>query len=807
MQEWEVAAPDLFTHCDPERLGFETTLELEGLDVVLGQQRAVEAMHFGIGIPRKGFNLYAMGSPGAGKHAAVRDFLKDRAATEEVPSDWCYVSNFHEEHRPIVLRFPPGRAEEFHHDMERWVDDLKAALPEVFEGEEFRLERQAIEEEFSHKQEETLSGIRERAKEQGIALVRTPGGFAFAPEKEGEVLAPEEYNELPAKKRSAIEKAVEGFHEELGRLLHQRPKWRREAQAKITELSRRAISSTVSTLMEELKKKYEDLPSVQKHLDAILADLVEHADQLHPSKEGEPMAMLGMALRGPQHDHEAIFLRYRVNVLIDHSKTQGAPVVYEDNPTLQNLVGRVEHVAQMGALVTDFTLIKPGALHRANGGYLILDVLKVLMQPYAWEGVKRCLRAGEIKTESLGQMLSLISTVSLEPQAVPLRVKIVLVGERMLYYLLHQLDEDFADLFKVAVDFEEEIDRSDESTTLYARWIATLIQREDLQAFDKKAVARVIEQASRMAGDAEKISVHLRSLADLLREADYWAREEGREIVTADDVQRAIDARIFRADRIRSRLREQISRERILIATEGDVCGQINGLSVLQLGDFRFGNPSRITARVRMGPAKVIDIEREVELGGALHSKGVLILSGFLAGRFLPEQPLSMMASLVFEQSYGGIDGDSASSAELYALLSALAEVPIRQFLAVTGSVNQQGEVQAIGGVNEKVEGFFDVCRERGLTGRQGVLIPAANKTELMLRHDVVAAVKKGRFHVYAIRTVDEGLEILTGAPAGQRKKNGRFPAGTINHRVEARLQAFARRAASLQHPSAGKKS
>lgn len=680
MEEWRVEERELFTHCNLDQLEFNTTEDLEELKEVLGQDRASQAMDFGFGISREGFNLFAMGPTGTGKFATVREFLEQKAVREEVPPDWCYVNNFTESHRPLYLKFPPGRARVFHKEMDRCIEELRAAIPSSFESEEYRVRRQEIEEELSKKQEVALNDIRERAKKEEIALIRTPGGLAFAPIKESEVLAPNEFGQLPEEERSRIEQTIDGFQEELGKALHQRPKWLRKAQAKIRDLSREMIQATVAALLDDLKKSYQDLADVLKYLDAVEADLIEHAEQFHQAKDGEPLAMMGIPVQQPQQDHgEIIFRRYQVNVLVDHSEAQGAPVIFEDNPTFQNIVGRIEHISQMGALMTDFTLIKPGALHRANGGYLILDVVKVLMQPYAWEGLKRCLRANEIRTETLGQMLSLLTTVSLEPGAIPLNVKVVLLGERMLYYLLYRFDPDFADFFKVTVDFEEEIDRGAETSALYARWIATLVQDEGLQPFDKSGVSRVIEQASRISGDAEKISVQLRSVSDLLREADYWARKAERPAVTAPDVQRAIDAHIFRVDRARGRLREEIDRGRLLIETDGEKAGQINGLSVLQLGDFMFGNPSRITATVRVGAPKVVDIEREVELGGAIHSKGVLILSGFLAGRYLPDQPLSMLASLVFEQNYGGVDGDSASSAELYALLSAIAEAPIRQ--------------------------------------------------------------------------------------------------------------------------------
>src|SRR5690606_19650713 len=541
------------------------------------------------------------------------------------------------------------------------------------------------------------------------------------------------------------------------------------------------------------KERHRDVDEVLRYLDAVRADMVDSGDDFVRAVTGEgapPGLPFAMPVMQPGGWGEALLSRYRVNLLVDRSDGAGAPIVYEDHPTHQNLVGRIEHRPHFGALVTDFTLITAGALHRATGGHLILDVRRLLSQPFAWEELKRTLRAGEIRIESLGQSLSLISTVSLEPEPIPLDVKVVLLGEPWIYYLLSMLDPEFSELFKVQADFDDRMVRDERTTPEYARLIATLAREARLRPFDRGAVARVMDRAARLAEDAERLSTHLSDIADLLREADYWAGEQGRAVVTADDVQQAIDAAIRRADRLRERALEAIGRGIVLIDTKGAVAGQINGLAVSMFGGF--GRPSRLTARVSLGRGEVVDIEREVALGGPIHSKGVLILQGFLADRYAQERPLSLKASLVFEQSYGGVDGDSASSAELYALLSALADVPIKQGLAVTGSVNQRGQVQAIGGVNEKIEGHFDVCRARGLTGEEGVLIPASNVKHLMLRHDVVEAAREGKFKIYAIETIDQGIEILTGMPAGERDAEGRYPEDSINGRVERRLAGFA---------------
>jgi lon-related putative ATP-dependent protease len=578
-----------------------------------------------------------------------------------------------------------------------------------------------------------------------------------------------------------VEGVIAELQERLEKIMRQMPQWRSEQREQVKQLDREITLSAVGHLVGELKKIYADLPEVLKYLDLVQQDMVENADDFRKPEETATFAGMTMVTRKTFH-------RYEVNALVTNSKSPGAPIVSEDNPTYSNLVGRVEHVAQLGALVTDFTLIKPGSLHRANGGYLLLDVRKVLMQPFAWEGLKRALQTREIRIESLGQMYSLVSTVSLEPEPIPLDAKVVLFGDRMFYYLLQQYDPEFDELFKVAADFEDRIERSTDSHLLYARLISTLTRKEGLQPFDRGAVARVIEQSARLAGDAERLSTHMRSVADLLREADYWAREAGHEIVDAAAVQQAIDTRIHRLDRLRGRLYEEILRGTLMIGTEGEMAGQVNGLSVIDLGEFAFAQPIRITATTRLGDGEMVNIEREVKLSGAIHSKGVLILSAFLAARYARNQPLALSASLVFEQSYGFVEGDSASLAELCALLSNLADAPIKQSLAVTGSVNQFGQVQAIGAVNEKIEGFFDICAARGLTGEQGVLIPAANVKHLMLRRNVVEAAEQGRFHIHAVENADQAVAILTGVPAGEADASGNYPEGSVNRRVAARL-------------------
>ena len=796
-------AAALYQRCDPMQFAFETTADLEDLTGVIGQARAVEAVRFGIGISREGYNLFALGPEGTGKYAVVRRYLERQAADRPPPSDWCYVNNFVEAYKPRALRLPAGGGSRLRRDMERLVEELRTAIPATFESENYRRRRQDIEEEFRERQEKVLTEIQRRAQERGLALIRTPMGLAFAPTRGGEVISPEEFQKLPPSEQERAQADVSALQEELQKSLGQMPQWDRERRAKVKELNQEVGLFAVGHLIEELRRTYLDLPAVLAYLTRVQQDVIDNLDEFLGITDTPPAAPAEASPPRPPVT-ASFFRRYQVNVVVDHSGATGAPVIYEDHPAVQNLVGRIEHMAQMGTLVTDFNLIKAGALYRANGGYLILDARKVLLQPFAWEELKRALRSREIRIEVLGQTLSLVSTVSLEPEPIPLDVKVILLGERLLYYTLYQADPDFGELFKVAADFEDQMDRTSDNHLLYARMIGTIARQEGIRPLDRAAVTRVIEQSARLAGDADKLSTHMHSVADLLREADYWAGEAQHPIIDATDVQHAIDAQIRRLDRVRERIQEEIQRGTILIDTQGTAVGQVNGLSVLSMGQFAFGRPSRITARVRLGRGEIVDIEREVALGGPVHSKGVLILSAYLGARYASDRPLSLSASLVFEQSYSGVEGDSASSAELYALLSALADLPVKQGLAVTGSVNQRGQVQAIGGVNEKIEGFFDTCRAQGLTGEQGVLIPASNVKHLMLRHDVVAAVAAGQFQVYAVESIDRGIELLTGVPAGERDNAGEFPAGSVNQRVEARLIALAEKRLAFGVPERG---
>jgi lon-related putative ATP-dependent protease len=792
----EPLSPDeLYRHCTPDSFSFTTTAELPEITEFVGQERAIEAISFGLGMAREGYNIFVLGPQGTGRHGFALQHVQRVAATKPRPGDWCYVANFDDPQRPNALRLPAGRGRQFRGDLDKLIRDVRSALPAAFEGDDYRMRRQVIEDAFRRDQAAAFEALQREADAREIAVMQTPTGLAFAPKRKGEVMNPEEFQKLSEEEQRRIGQDIE----ELGRVLQQAmqgtPKRARAARQKIDELDREIASFTVASLIDDLVRAYADLPEVVQHLKALLADIVDNAILfLLPQgagPAGERRPDLPFRTRASEQPAER---RYGVNLFVECADCEGAPVIFEDHPTYSRLIGEVEHTAEMGALFTDFNLIRPGALHRANGGYVVLDAQKVLTQPYAWDALKRALRAKMIKIESLGQALSLISTVSLEPEPIPLSVKVALIGDRFTYSILQYYDPEFFDLFKVLVELDDEMLRTPENHHRMAQLIGTIARQERLKPFDRGSVARIIDESARQADDAERLSTRIRSIADLAREADYWAGAQGRAVVTRSDVQSAIDARIKRMGRIRERLQEEILRETILIDTTGARVGQVNGLSVLSIGELTFGRPSRITARLHVGAGRVIDIEREVALGGPLHSKGVLILSSYLAAHYAGDRPLSLSASLVFEQSYGGVEGDSASSAELYALVSALADVPLKQSFAVTGSVNQYGEVQAIGGVNEKIEGFFDICAARGLTGEQGVIIPAANVKHLMLRQDVIDSVKAKRFFIYAVKTINEGLEVLTGIPAGERRPDGTFPEGTVNERARLKLLEFAER-------------
>lgn len=780
----------LYQRCDPANLSFDSTEELEVLSQIPGQKRALEALQFAAGINVDGHNVYVLGDSGSGRHELVRQFLEKQAAEEHVPPDWCYVYNFDDPRKPRALELPPGLSKGFRDDVQQLVADAQSAIPAAFEGDDFQTRRESITEEFKELQEAALKEVEKEAETHDIGVVHTPTGLAFVPVREGEVLGKEAFGELPEDEQEAFHENISLLTRKLQQVMRSMPQMAREMRHKVRELERDVAGLAVAGLVEELVQKYAESPVVVEHLQKMQEDIVDHVSLFLQGQESQGLPVMIQQMQ--ESKESAAMRRYSINVLVDRSGDAGAPVVLEDKPAFADLVGRIEHESEFGSLTTNFNLIRAGSLHRANGGYLVLDALRLLSYPQAWDGLKRALKSGQLQIRSLADDVGLLSTVSLEPEPIPLQLKVMLIGERIYYYMLEQYDPEFSELFKVAADFEDRMVRSDENVEQLARWLSTVIRRDGLKHLSRDGVARLVEEAARRAGDSERLTSEVHHILDVVREAHYWAGRNGSEQISANDIQVALDSRERRNSRIRDRMQEELLRETFLVETSGQRCGQINGLAVMQLGELAFGRPQRITAAVTLGSGRVIDIEREVKLGGPLHSKGVLILSGFLRSRFVTERPLSLSASLVFEQSYGAVDGDSASAAELCVLLSALARVPIRQSLAITGSVDQHGRVQAIGGVNEKIEGFFDICRQRGLEQGQGVLIPLANVKHLMLSRDVVEAVEKGQFSVYPVDHIDQALEVLTGLSAGERDERGDYPEDTLNRIVCDRLHELA---------------
>jgi len=777
-----------YLKCPAELFDFVTTDDIHDIVQIAGQDRALEAVEFGIGIEHKGFNLFVIGPQGTGRHTVIRSFIDQKALESKPPCDWCYVNNFKQPHKPSAFEFPQGKAFVFRKEMRDLVEMLQVTLSTVFEGEEYKARLRAINEDFKRRVDKIYREIEENAKRESIAVVKSEQGIMVAPmDGAGNILDTEGFLKLPKATRQRIDELIEKYQNELQEGMQKIAVTRRDAEALKRRLKDDLARQAVSSLIAALKNKYGSRPELMAYLGDVENDIVEHADDfLHRAAENGKENILSLMTA-----HAPSFDRYEVNVLVSNG-SDSAPVVYEDLPNFQNLHGRIENLARMGMLTTHFTLIKPGSLHRANGGYIIIDARRLLMQPYSYEGLKRTLRAQQIRIEPLERLLGLMNTVTLEPEPIPLRAKVVLIGDAYLYYLLKYYDPEFDSLFKVQVDFEHSMDRTPENLKVYVSLITGMVKSENLLPMDKGGVARLVEQSARMAGDGEKVSLYLEQIATIVKEADHIARKAGDAMVTAGYVQLALDAAKRRESRIRDRMFEVIVQGIRKIATEGSEVGQVNGLSVLGLGSTYFGLPTRITALTRPGKeGELIDIEKKVDLGGPIHSKGVLILESFLRARYLRNMPIGLRASLVFEQSYGGVDGDSASVAELCVLLSSLSGLPIKQDLAITGAISQKGEAQAIGGVNEKIEGFFDLCNSRGLTGLQGVIIPEANVRHLMLKDEVVAAMQKKQFSLWSVTNVDEAVELLTGVPAGERGEDGNYPPETVNGKVEATLKQF----------------
>jgi lon-related putative ATP-dependent protease len=787
----ELTPEELRYVCDESIFEFDSTADIPELSEIIGQERAVEAIEFGMEIDSDGFNIFALGPSGAGKTSTIQSFVQKKAKEKPTPDDWCYVYNFDEEHKPKALQLPPGKGREFRQDMETLITDVKQDIVRAFEREEYEKEKASIMELFQKQQGELFKRFSSEAESESFSLQRGPTGFFVVPMHEGNPITDKEYQKLSKSQREKLEEAGSRLQQELAKVIHVVQDLERDARQKLKELERNTVLFAVAHHIDRVKAKYKKHEEVAEYLDNVREDIVSNAGSIVGSERGDqekPSALGGIISK----KQESVMERYRVNLIVDNSSTEGAPVILETNPTYQNLIGKLERQAMFGMLVTDFNMIKPGALHRAIGGYLIIEVDHLMRDPFSYQALKHALKDKEIKITDVGEMYSLISTAGLEPDPIPLDVKVILIGNPMMYYLLYQLDEEFRELFKIKADFNVYMDRNKKNTKLYAHFLASQCKCEGWRHFNKSGIGKMVEYGSELVGDQTKLSTRFADICDLVREANFWAQKRKSDYIGREDVQKAIDSRNRRNNRIEEVLQEMIERGDIFIDVDGDEVGQVNGLSVMNLGDYMFGKPSRITARTYVGRGGVINIDREVKMSGPIHNKGVLILSGYLNGKYGGRRPISLSASIVFEQLYEGVEGDSASSTELYALLSSLSGYPIKQGLAVTGSVNQQGEVQPIGGATQKVEGFFEVCRAKGLTGEQGVLIPNTNVKNLMLREEVVKAVEEGKFHIYPVETIEQGIEILTGKRAGELREDGTYAEGTLNHAVESRLTEFA---------------
>ncbi len=772
--------------CDPALFSFKTTSEIATLEGSIGQERALASIDFGLGMTDGGFNLYLAGEPGTGRSSTISSMLKKRVKDSSPPSDWCYVHNFAAPDAPLALSLPAGMGSELERDMRELLEYVRANIPSALDSKEYETNRVALVERYQEKNGEIFSGLEKEAQENGFALQRTVSGLVIVPQKEGRNFTQEEYEALEKEERDRVDALGRELTEKLNDGLRQVRENEKALKNALAQLDRELGLSAVGHHLNPLKEKYAGFQKILHYLESVQEDLLLNLEDFKP--QAPPPQIPGLKL--PKQ--EPTFERYQVNVLVEHNPENGAPIVFESNPTYNNLFGRIENIMQMGGVATtNFTLIKPGALHRANGGYLVVDAREVLINPFAWESLKRCIRNSEIRIDDVLEQYRFMTVVSLKPEPIPLRAKIIMIGSLWIYYLLFHLEPDYRKFFKVKADFDSRLNRSPEIMQDYALFVATHCKTEGLLPFDAGGVAALLEHASRLVEDQDRLSAQFTELSDLIREASYWAKREDAEVVDRGWVKKAIREKTYRSNRIEERIQEYLADGTILCDTAGGTVGQINGLSVMTLGDYAFGRPSRLTARVSLGRAGMVNIEREVKLSGPIHDKGMMILTGYLAGKFARETPLSFSASICFEQSYEGVEGDSASSTELYALLSAISGLPIRQGVAVTGSVNQHGQVQPIGGVNYKIEGFYAVCKAKGLTGEQGVMIPKLNERNLMLSDEVVQAVESGSFHIWSVADVDQGIEILTGVPAGKAADDGSYPEGSVNFLVEQRLKAM----------------
>jgi lon-related putative ATP-dependent protease len=763
----------------------KTSLDVPPLDGVIGQERAVRSMNFGLAMDADGYNIFVVGPSGTGKSTYVQAIVSQLAAKGPVPADWCYINNFADKDKPLVISLPAGKGRGFKNDIDELISDLQVAIPKAFEGSVYDQRKDTIVNSIQQKMEENFRNIQDEALKSGFNMEQTPKGFLFIPLRAGRPLSSEEYEKLSAQERKDMDDKGRKLQKKLDEIFHEGRTLEKQAKDQITELEKQITQFAAGPLITKLKEEYKDFPKIVEYLDVILKDVADN--HLIFKAAGTPPPPMPFYI--PKEEGDA-FVRYRVNLFVNNEKTEGSPVIIEPTPNYYNLFGKIEYKSQMLLVSTDFTMVKPGAIHRANGGYLILQAKDVLTEPLAWITLKKVLKYRQAVMENIGEQYNFVPTVTLRPEPIPLNLKVVLIGSPLFYLILTQ-DEDFKKMFKVKVDFDIEMPRTPQNLRQYISFVSSLCSKGNLKHFTRPGLAKIIEYGSRLAGDQNKLSTQFNEVSEIVYEAIDLAQTDGSEFVDASHVNKAIEERIYRSNRQEEKIQEMILQKKILIGTEGTAVGQINGLSVIGLGGYSFGMPSRITARTYIGRGGIINIERETEMSGPVHTKGVLTLAGYLGGKLAQEKPLSLTAQITFEQTYEGVEGDSASSTELYAILSSLAGVPLRQSLAVTGSVNQHGEVQPIGGATEKIEGFFATCKARGLTGDQGVMIPASNIDNLMLKDEVLEAVKADKFHIYAVSTIEEGIELLSGVPAGQIGPDGKYPEGTIFYLADKKLQEY----------------
>ena len=792
-----------YTHlknsCSPSDFDFQSTAELIPWEGIIGQERAVKAFDFGLAVKMKGYNIYMSGASGTGKTTYARVNTEKLAATEPVPKDWCYVHNFDKPKEPIALSFEPGVGKKFKEDMEKLMTEIKKELLKAFSSEDYENKKNDIISGFEDCQDELIEKIGEIAAEYDFQLKHSKTKMYFRPIIDGVPVDEESYETLTPEDVAAIEKKSELMQDKVAVFMRELHEIEKECESKLDELDRSVGDATIGHYIEDITDKYKDYERVTAYIKAVKADILDNLDDfIEEEEESQDILSALLPLLGKKQD-EDIMHKYGVNLMVDHSKSKGAPVVVTFNPTYTNLMGETEYDSEFGSLTTDFMKIKPGLFHQANGGYLIVQAQDICTIPHAWESLRRVIKTKEINLDSIREMLSTITAPSLKPEPIPAQLKVIMVGSDYFYELLSEGDEEFDKFFKIRADFDDEMNRTDENISKIAGFIKSFVQREKTLEFDVSAVCAIIEYSSRTAARQDKLSTHFNYLSELLGEAYTWAKLEGASIITAEHIHKTILEKEDRLKLYEEKLNEMLDEDVIMIDTDGTQIGQINGLAVLDMGSYAFGTPSRITATTYVGKSGIVNIEKEARMSGHTHDKGVQIITGFLGQTYAQKFPMALSCRVCFEQNYNGIDGDSASSTELYCIISSLAELPIRQDLAVTGSVNQKGEIQAIGGVTQKIEGFFDLCKKRGLTGKQGVLIPISNIKDLVLKDEVIQAVKDGIFHIYPVTHIDEGIELLMGYPAGEKDEKGEFPANSVHGKVYAKLKSFAKLSKSLE--------